>query len=250
MIARRLAMAAAMLSAAPSVLAAQRGRADVEAGNRLYRDQRFEEAHQRYLDALREAPGSGLIRFNDGNALYKHDDYERAMEAYRVATQSGDPALQSQAWYNLGNALFRQQMLDGAADAYRESLRLNPADRDAKHNLERVLQVQQQQKQQNDRQQNDQSKDQRDQEQQPQDRDQQQPPDESPPQERPAQQDEHQQQTPGQQQEEQRQPQQGAQPEMTPEEAQQLLKAIQEDPGKIQRKHKTTIARRRPTKKW
>ena len=133
----------------PGALEAQAGRARVEEGNRLYRDGRFEEAHQKYLEAMAEAPGSPIIPFNDGNALYQSADYARAMEAYQRALESGDPALAGAAWYNLGNALYRQQQLQPALEAYKEALRLNPADADAKHNLERVLdQMQQQQQQQ------------------------------------------------------------------------------------------------------
>ena len=93
---------------------AQRGRSQTEDGNRLYHEQRYDEAHQRYLDALRRAPESGTIRFNDGNALYKSKEFQRALDAYRAAVESGDRALQSRAWYNMGNALYRQQQLDGA----------------------------------------------------------------------------------------------------------------------------------------
>ena len=69
------------------------------------------------------------------------------MEAYRRAIESGDPELASAAWYNLGNALYRQQQLERALEAYKQALRLNPRDGDAKHNLERVLDQMQQQQQ-------------------------------------------------------------------------------------------------------
>jgi len=251
----RLTIAAvALVGLAPGGLAAQRGRSQVEEGNRLYREQHFDEAHRQYLDALRAAPGSGVIRFNDGNALYKGTEYEQAVEAYRSAVQSGDPALQERAWYNLGNALFRRQQLEGAAEAYRQALRRDPADQDAKHNLERVLQVKQQkQQQQNNQQQNDQSKDQNQQQQQQQNQSNQQQ-DQSQREQQGQQQDQPQQQNPEQQQGEQQQGKQqqqpGPKPQMTPEEAEQLLKAIQEDPSKIRRQHKTTTAERKPRKKW
>ena len=62
---------AVLLVARPSALAAQRGRADVNEGNRLYEEGLFNEAHEKYLEALRDAPGSPLALFNDGNALYQ-----------------------------------------------------------------------------------------------------------------------------------------------------------------------------------
>lgn len=129
-------------------VAGQAGRAQVDEGNRFYSEGRFDEAHSKYLEALAANPESGLIRFNDGNALYQNQDYQRAMEAYQRAIETGDPALASSAWYNMGNALYRQQQLEPALDAYKEALRLNPRDVDAKHNLERVLEQMQEQEQQ------------------------------------------------------------------------------------------------------
>ena len=144
--------------------------------NRLYAEGRFAEAHEMYLEALRENPGSPLIRFNEGNALYQSQEFERALEAYRDAIESGDTALAEGAWYNLGNSLFRQQQLDASLEAYKQALRINPGDTDAKHNLERVLEQMEEQENQQDQQ--DQNQDDQNQENQ----DQQQPPPEGDPQ--------------------------------------------------------------------
>ncbi len=142
-----------LITLAPASAETQRGRADVREGNRLYGERRYAEAHERYLDALRDAPDSPLIRFNDGNALYQTQEFQRALEAYRDAIESGDATLVSDSWYNLGNVLYRQQKLQEALEAYKEALRHDPSDIDAKHNLERVLQQLQQQQQQQQQQQ-------------------------------------------------------------------------------------------------
>ena len=52
-------------------LSAQDGRREIEEGNRLYEEGRFQEAHARYLEALDKVPGLSLSRFTDGNALYQ-----------------------------------------------------------------------------------------------------------------------------------------------------------------------------------
>jgi Ca-activated chloride channel family protein len=143
------ALLASLVALAPGVAFAQKGRAEVNQGNKLYSEGRFEEAHEKYLEALRNAPDSPLIRFNEGNALYQTEEFQRALDAYREAIESGAPDLVSKGWYNLGNALYRQQQLQEALEAYKQSLRADPSDADAKHNLERVLeQLQQQQQQQ------------------------------------------------------------------------------------------------------
>ena len=135
----------ALLVALPAP--AQAGRSATEEGNRLYDEGRFAEAHDKYLEALREAPDSPTIRFNDGSALYQGEDYANALEAFRAAIESGDPRLLADAWYNAGNAFYRQGQLDESREAFEQALRARPSDIDAKHNLERVLERMQQQQQ-------------------------------------------------------------------------------------------------------
>lgn len=249
----------ALVLLVPRCARAQAGRTQVREGNRLYEDGRFQDAHEKYLEGLAAAPESPIIRFNDGNALYRTEDYQRAMEAYRGAIESGDPELAGSAWYNLGNALYRQQQLQPSLDAYKQALRLRPDDVDAKHNLERVLQElrqQQQQQQQQDRQQDQQQQDQQqgrqqDQEQgqqggqdQPRQADQDQ--SDQPPQDQSGQQ--------GQPSDEQQDQEAQGEPErqagqMTPEEAERLLGAIDEDPGDVERR-RAPVTGARPRRPW
>ncbi len=228
----------------------QAGRERVLEGNRLYEEGRFAEAHQRYLEAMAEAPESPVIPFNDGNALYQDADYQRAMEAYQRAIETGDPALASAAWYNMGNALYRQQQLEPSLEAFKEALRLNPGDGDAKHNLERVLEQMQQQEQEQQQgdgeQEQDEENDQQEQNQEnPQQQDQ--PPNQDPSDEQ-QNQEEQDQNDPGEAppQEGDPQPQEG---EMTQEEAERLLDAIDEDPEDVNRK-RASARGRRPKKPW
>ena len=234
--------------ALPSIAAAQPGRGAVDAGNRLYDEGRYEEAHEQYLEALRQAPDSPIVPFNDGNALYRTEELQRAMESYRRAVESGDPAIEAQAWYNLGNALYKQQQLEPALEAYKEALRRNPADTDAKHNFELTLEQQQQQQESDDQQdENDEGRDQQDQQdpqqsEQEQDQEQQdQPEDQEPP--------EQQQDQPQEQQQEnaEQPPPPGA---LSREEAERLLQAIDEDPSQIQRQRQTTAPARPPRRPW
>lgn len=252
-----LLASALALGAGPEGVCAQAGRAQVREGNRLYEDGRYQEAHQRYLEALAATPESPLIRYNDANALYKSEDFQRAAEEYQRAIESGDADLAASAWYNLGNALYRQQQLEPSLEAYKQALRLRPDDIDAKHNLERVLaQLQEQQQQQ--QQQGGQDEQQRDDEQQNQPSQGQQPEDQDAqgaPQEPPGQGE--QPQPPGQGEQppppgDEQQPGQG-EPErrpgqMTEEEAERLLDAIREDPSSVERRRAQATGRvpRRP----
>ena len=234
--------------ALPSLAAAQPGRGAVDAGNRLYDEGRYEEAHEQYLEALREAPDSPIVPFNDGNALYRTEELQRAMESYRQAVESEDPAVETQAWYNLGNALYRQQQFEPALEAYKAALRRNPADTDAKHNVEVTLEQLQQQESDDQQDENDESQDQQDrqdgrqseqeQDQERQDQEQQDQSEDQEPQEQP-----------------QNQPRENAEPQAPPgalsrEEAERLLQAIDEDPSQIQRQRQTTAPARPPRRPW
>ncbi len=245
----------------PALASAQPGRSAVAAGNRLYDEGRYDEAHEQYLEALREAPDSSVAPFNDGNALYRTEEFQRAMEAYQKAVQSGDPVVESQAWYNIGNALFKEQQLEPALEAYKEALRRNPTDTDAKHNfelaLEQLQQQDQQQRQPSDDQQDDkESSDDGDEQQGDQQPDQnQQEGDESEPDQEQEQQGQSQPDQPQQAQDQQDQPpeegEQQAQPgELSREEAERLLQAINEDPSQLQRQRRTAAPTRPPRRPW
>ena len=270
---------AAVALGLPPSSAAQAGRADVQEGNRLYREGRYDEAHEEYLEALRAAPDSPLIRFNDANALYQSEEFQRAVDAYRGAIEADDPALEAQAWYNLGNALYRQQQVEGALGAYKEALRRNPGDTDAKHNLEVALEQLQQQEQQQQRpsdssDDSEQNRDQQEsgeggaqpppsggddeQEQSPESRQPgEEPSGEQPPQESPEDRAREDQREEGQQPDDApSQPEAGetgAEPrpgEMSREEAERLLQAITEDPGQIRRQRRSADPGRRTRRPW
>ena len=249
---------AALAAAAPAEVHAQAGRAETREGNRLYEEGRFAEAHEKYLEALLEAPDSPVIRFNDGNALYQGEDYESALESFRAAVESGDPELASPAWYNLGNTLYRQGALPESLEAFKQALRADPGDADAKHNLERVLeQMQEQQQQQGDGENDEENEDESGE--QPQGGEQDQNPEQDPqdqPQEDPNQDPENQpnpEQNPEQNPDEpEPQPQEGTPPpgEMTREEAERLLDAIREDQDEVNRQPRTPARGTRPRRDW
>jgi len=116
-------------------------------GNRLFTEGKYPEAEKAYLAAQLEAPGRPELQYNLGNALLKQNKLEPALQSLRQAASKGNRGLQASAWYNAGNTLFQNGRLPEAVQAYAQSLRINPSDRDAKHNLELALQKMQQDRQ-------------------------------------------------------------------------------------------------------
>ncbi|MGD8376226.1 MAG: tetratricopeptide repeat protein [Acidobacteriota bacterium] len=174
--------AAAVLAAGPAE--------KVRRGNESYLAGDLEGALARYTDAQVDVPDSPVLHYNIGNVLFRQGDYERAMDEYRLAELSDDPALRRSARFNIGNARFLSQEFDKAVEDYARVLRESPGDVDAKRNLELALRaLEEEQQQQQQQQQDDQQEQQDQQEQDPQQQDSQQPEESQDEQESPARED-------------------------------------------------------------
>ncbi len=257
----------------------QRGRSEVDEGNRQFRAGEYEKARESYRKAREQAPGSPVPTFNLGDSEYKLDEFSGAEEAFLEAIESGSPEVLAQAHYNLANSLFKQGRIEESIEGYKQALRLNPTDQAAKHNLEFALKQQQEQEKQQQNQEQSSPPDQEDQDPPDQDKGESgQQPDEQPsqntenqgesedqqqdPGENPPENEEEQQQDPpteGEQQQEEDQtdgrsnartapdPVQG---QLTKEEAARLLEAIQEDLQSLRREQLKKLKRSRAEKDW
>lgn len=120
----------------------------VETGNALYEQGIYGQALPQYKEAVGLAPDHPVPNNNLGNTRYELGDYLGAIESSKDALKNADPATQAIIYYNQGNAHYRMDDLEKAIDSYKEALRLNPADEDAKYNLELAQREQEQQQQQ------------------------------------------------------------------------------------------------------
>ncbi|MCL4839102.1 MAG: hypothetical protein KJ058_14195 [Thermoanaerobaculia bacterium] len=91
-----------------------------------------------FEQALRLAPAAAETRFNAGTSRLAAGA-EGAEPLLAGAARDATPELAPRAWYNLGNARLGAGDAAGAVAAYVESLRRDPASPDAKHNLELAL---------------------------------------------------------------------------------------------------------------
>lgn len=138
----------------------------MRAGNAQMRKGNFQEAHDRYQEALVLEPDNPRIHYNIGRALHKLGRHQEAAAAFQLAMLSKDRKLQSRAMHNIGNCAYRQGGLDQAIQAYAMSLLLNPSDLQTKQNLELALKMKDQQQGQGDSTQQDQKQNQPQQQQQ------------------------------------------------------------------------------------
>jgi Ca-activated chloride channel family protein len=109
-----------------------------EAANADFASGDFGAALERYRALQRDRPGLAQLRVNAGNTLYRLADYARGLADHDVAITTTDLGVRAVAFYDRGNTLFRLGRYEDARESYRDSLRLEPANRDAKVNLELV----------------------------------------------------------------------------------------------------------------
>lgn len=122
----------------PSIVLAQSARTRVLEGNKLYGEEKFDAANNKYRDALNDDPLSPIIHYNIGNTYHQKKNYEEALQEYDKSLSSDNVLYQAQSYYNTGNTLFRMGKLLESIEAYKRALELNPDDTDAKYNLEYV----------------------------------------------------------------------------------------------------------------
>lgn len=131
-----------------------------EAGNERFAESAYEDAIAEYRLAQVDEPDVAEPYYNSANAYNRLSQVDAALAQTEQALKTADPALAAQAWYNLGNAFFDAEQWPQAVEAYQESLRLQPDDLDAKHNLELALQKLEEQQQQQEQEQEQQEQEQ------------------------------------------------------------------------------------------
>jgi Ca-activated chloride channel homolog len=251
-------------------------RATVNKGNEHYHSGEYDEARNSYTKAADTDPERPESFFNAGNAAYRSDDIEAALELYEKAgVRVRDRELLSNTLYNAGNTFLhaaetgaenpllreaageqagdlRQEGYKQAIELYKKALKSNPRHDDARYNLtyaKNKLEELQNEKQDQDKddqqeQQKQQEKDQ-DQEQEEQDRQ-----DDQQQQDKQDDQQQQQQDSPGEdqkekgRQDEQQQAQPQEEPKISKQQAEQILRALQREEKELQRQKRQQQGRR------
>jgi Ca-activated chloride channel homolog len=143
-----IAAVLAMMIAIPGLRAESQASKNKK-GNRLFAQGKYEDAEKAYLDAQVKSPGKPEVLYNLGNSLIKQNKFDQGVQSLHQSISKGDREIKENSWYNTGNALFSMGSFKDSSEAYIQALRLNPNDRDAKHNLELALLKLKQQQQKN-----------------------------------------------------------------------------------------------------
>jgi tetratricopeptide (TPR) repeat protein len=124
----------------PTLLIAQRGNNTIQQGNNFYRQKQYDKAESEYEKALQDSPNNKIAKFNLSNALIKQDkkaDADRLLAELNV--NENRTAIRPKATYNQGVLLTQQKKLEESIEAYKETLRLDPNDKEARENLQKAL---------------------------------------------------------------------------------------------------------------
>ena len=145
-------------------LHAQKANEDIMTGNEAYRKGDFDAATNAYKSALEKDPSSDVARFNLANALQRQSNASASQSYYDDIIQSTQlNSMKAASQYNKGVAYLKDKKLDEAITSFKNSLKLDPDDKDARENLQKALKEkdkqQQQQKQQKNEKQPPQQKD-------------------------------------------------------------------------------------------
>lgn len=236
-----------ILLALPVAMSAQIDRKEVRSGNRQFRRENYKEAEISYRKALVKDSLSFAANYNLANVLYRGEHYDEAgkiMETVKEAAPASEHG--ADYFFNAGDIALARKDYAAAVDAFKQSLLLNPGDLQAKENYiyaKKMLEDQQQNgggggQDNQENQQNQQNQDDRQQNQDQQDN-------------------QNQDQQNNQDQQDSQDGRNGQQPQpvkISPQQAQQMLKAMQakekETQDKVNREKAEALKSRRKEKNW
>lgn len=118
---------------------AQQANRYVQQGNDAYNKSVFTEAMDQYKKALTIDPENSAALFNSGNALHKLGKDAEAEKYYEKFNDAIDRDIKAKAMFNKGVVQVDQHKLPEAIESFKQSLMLNPADNDARENLQKAL---------------------------------------------------------------------------------------------------------------
>lgn len=147
----------------------------IREGNQLYQDGNYDGALDKYVNAQIDSPEIPQLDFNIADVQYKRSKYSEAVQLFEKVIKSDDIGMKTKSSFNLGNTLYRQGKMKEALECYKKTVdyineaaptpsELEALKNDAKYNYEYVEKKmkEQQQKQQNQDQKDQQQKEDQD----------------------------------------------------------------------------------------
>jgi len=116
---------------------------ELEKGNQLFDERKFDEALAVYQDFAANNPAVYQIYFNIGDVFREKGEFDKANEQYLLAQakakEKADIVLQAKALASLGEVCLRQENLKEAGDYFTQSIALNPKDEILAYNVAEIF---------------------------------------------------------------------------------------------------------------
>ncbi|WP_405208742.1 tetratricopeptide repeat protein [Aquimarina sp. LLG6339-5] len=109
----------------------------VATGNEvLVKDGNFPKAEGEYRKAISKNPVNATAKYNLANAYYNTEKYDEAHQRYTEAVKTATSKVEKhKAFHNQGNTYMEQKKYKEAVAAYKNALRNNPKDDETRYNL-------------------------------------------------------------------------------------------------------------------
>ena len=108
-------------------------------GNEAFASERYGDAREAYDRALKTMPDRPELDYNSGNTLFREGRFDEAGTRYDDAFPDAGLMLARDTAFNSGTTQLDAGNLEEAIELYKQALRIDPSDKDAKHNLELAL---------------------------------------------------------------------------------------------------------------
>lgn len=129
-------------------------------GNKELAKNKFVDAEVDYRRAISKSEKNVAAPYNLGNAYYTNESYSEAFGRFKQAGDlAEDKPDKHMAFHNMGNVFMKNKEYAKAVEAYKEALRNDPTDEETRYNLalaKEMLKNQQNQQQNNDQDENEQ----------------------------------------------------------------------------------------------
>ena len=133
----------------------------------------FVDAEANYRRAISKSVENPVAPYNLGNAYYNKESYGEAFGSFKEAGErAGEKQQKHKAFHNMGNVYMKQKDYQKAVEAYKEALRNDPSDEETRYNLalaKELLKKDQEQQKNNEDNEDEQKQDQENKEEQNQD---------------------------------------------------------------------------------
>ncbi len=133
--------------------------------NKELSENNFVGAEADYRRAISKSEENVAAPYNLGNAYYDQDSYSEAFGRFKQAGElASDKSDKHRAFHNMGNVFMKSKEYEKAVEAYKEALRNNPKDEETRYNLalaKEMLEKEKENQKQEDKEENEEEKDQK-----------------------------------------------------------------------------------------